>query len=64
VDAKRLDELTDRDLFAALIFLGFVLRADRVKDMTGEAITAVELAEKLIEALRGDLTRPIQPTPS
>jgi hypothetical protein len=38
---KKFDELTDRDLFASLIFLGFVLRAGHITDMTGEAITAV-----------------------
>jgi hypothetical protein len=31
------DELTDRDLFASLIFLGYVLRAGQVTDMTNEA---------------------------
>jgi hypothetical protein len=53
--SKKFDELTDRDLFASLIFLGFVLRAGHITDMTGEAITAVQLADKLIAALRGDL---------
>jgi hypothetical protein len=32
-----------------------VLRAGHITDMTGEAITAVQLADKLIAALRGDL---------
>jgi hypothetical protein len=53
--SKKFDELTDRDLFASLIFLGFILRAGSIGDMTGDAITAVQLADKLIAALRGDL---------
>jgi hypothetical protein len=53
--SKKFDELTDRDLFASLIFLGFILRAGNIGDMTGDAITAVQLADKLIAALRGDL---------
>ncbi len=52
---KKFDELTDRDLFASLIFLGYVLRAAQVTDMTNEAINSVQLADKLIAALRGDL---------
>ena len=35
----------DRALFASLIFLGFVLRTGHITDMTGEAITAVQLAD-------------------
>jgi hypothetical protein len=52
---KKFDELTDRDLFASLIFLGYVLRAGQVTDMTNEAINSVQLADKLIAALQGDL---------
>jgi hypothetical protein len=52
---KKFDELTDRDLFASLIFLGYILRVGQVTDMTNEAISSVELADKLIAALRGDL---------
>ena len=52
---RTLGELTEKDFFAALIFQGMVLRADRVMDMTGEAISAVQLAETLVKALRGEL---------
>jgi hypothetical protein len=52
---RTLGELTEKDLFAALIFQGMVLRADRVGDMTGEAISAVQLAETLVKALQGEL---------
>ena len=45
----QLGELTEKDFFAGLIFQGMVLRADRVRDMTGEAITAVQLAETLVQ---------------
>jgi hypothetical protein len=55
MDAKKINELTDRDLFASLIFLGYVLRAGQVTDMTNEALSSVQLADKLIAALRGDL---------
>ena len=33
MDTKIFNELTDRDLFASLIFLGYVLRAGQVTDM-------------------------------
>ena len=46
---RTLGELTEKDFFAALIFQGMVLRADRVRDMTGEAISAVQLAETLVK---------------
>jgi len=52
---RTLGELTEKDFFAGLIFQGMVLRADRVRDMTGEAISAVQLAETLVQALRGEL---------
>jgi hypothetical protein len=52
---RTLGELTEKDFFAGLIFQGMVLRADRIRDMTGEAISAVQLAETLIQALRGEL---------
>ena len=52
---RTLGELTEKDFFAGLIFQGMVLRADRVRDMTGEAISAVQLAETLVRALRGEL---------
>ena len=51
---RTLGELTEKDFFAGLIFQGMVLRADRIRDMTGEAISAVQLAT-LIQALRGEL---------
>ena len=52
---RTLGELTEKDFFAGLIFQGMVLRADRIRDMTGEAISAVQLAETLVQALRGEL---------
>jgi hypothetical protein len=55
MDTKKFNELTDRDLFASLIFLGYVLRAAQVTDMTNEAISSVQLADRLIAPLRGDL---------
>ena len=55
---RKLGELTEKDLFAALIFQGLVLRADRVGDMSSDAVTAVQLAETLVNALRGELKPP------
>jgi hypothetical protein len=52
---RTLGELSEKDLFAALIFQGLVLRADRISDMSSDAVTAVQLAETLIKALRGEL---------
>ena len=52
---RTLGELSEKDLFAALIFQGLVLRADRISDMSGDAVTAVQLAETLVKALRGEL---------
>jgi hypothetical protein len=52
---RKLGELTEKDLFAALIFQGLVLRADRIRDMSSDAVTAVQLAETLVNALRGEL---------
>jgi hypothetical protein len=52
---RTLGELTEKDLFAALIFQGLVLRADRIRDMSSDAITAVQLAETLVKALQGEL---------
>jgi hypothetical protein len=57
---RKLGELTEKDLFAALIFQGLVLRADRVGDMSSDAVTAVQLAETLVNALRGE----VKPTTS
>jgi hypothetical protein len=55
MDTKKFNELTDRDLFASLIFLALILRAGHITNMTGEAVSAVQLAETLIAALRGEL---------
>jgi hypothetical protein len=54
MDSKRLSELTDREFYAALIFTNLLTQGAPPSDPRPQAKNAVDYAEALVNALRGE----------